>query len=104
MRYPLQTLAVNEAFDVPIGSVGYKTLTAYMSKRGKDLGRRFSVRTIATEGVYEVSRLEDRPGVLATAPRRGADEPVVKTARLRDRDAEIAREVEGKWRELNGLK
>lgn len=88
--YPYETIAVGEAFDVPPPSKlhNVRSLASYYARK---LGRRFEVRWVEDERVFEVSRLPDTPGspVEVHVPRGvlGADtvamDDAIEAARVR---------------------
>lgn len=85
-KYPFDALEPGDAFDVPEDSVKLQSLRVYASKQGEALGRRFSVRHIKDECVYEVSRLPDDLPELT--PIRKA-RPVASATTMRDRAAAV---------------
>lgn len=52
---------VGDAFDVPISSVVETSLRNYAYQWGKRLGKKFSVRVIPDDGVFEVSLVPTPP-------------------------------------------
>lgn len=85
-------LKIGEAFDVPIDSVpSVATVNMACRQNGKRLGRKFEYRTIASEGVYEVSRVD--PNVTPTMSH-------IKPARPKERTVSTMtqREIEDELR------
>ena len=94
-KYPFREMQIGDAFDVEFGAVEYPSLRTYVSAQARKIGIELSIRSIAEEGVWEVSRVEPRKDKLYCQRR-----PLVP----RRTRAEMEREIDEIRRQLDAEK